>query len=84
MVIHTIKSIQKYDGQIYIPFSNNEHGCFFSREDLRESMVFYDFFSRPMFARMFLAETRLLIHFLAQFESAPQWRTSAFLKGHHE
>ena len=34
-------------------------------------MVFYDFFSRLMFSQMFSAETRFLIHFLAQFRNAP-------------
>ena len=48
--IHTMKkSIHKVsDGQSSIRFP-----CFFSRADLRESMIFYDFFSRSMFVRMF-------------------------------
>ena len=37
----------------------------FSRADLRESMVFYDFFSRPMFAWMF----SLLVYLRGQCSS---------------
>ena len=40
----------------------------FSRADLRESMVFYDFFSRPMFARMF----SLLVYLRGQCSSLKQ------------
>ena len=40
----------------------------FSRVDLRESMVFYDFFSRPMFAGMF----SLLVYLRGQCSSLKQ------------
>ena len=58
------KSIHKVsDGQISIRFP-----WFFSRADLRESMVFYDFFSGPMFARMF----SLLVYLWGQRSSLKQ------------
>ena len=40
----------------------------FSRADLRESMIFYDFFLRPMFARMF----SLLVYLRSQCSSLKQ------------
>ena len=40
----------------------------FSRADLRESMIFYDFFSRPMFARMF----SLLVYLRGQCNNLKQ------------
>ena len=47
----------------------------FSRADLRESMVFYDFFSRPMFARMF----SLLVYLRGQCSSLKQEHLSYIL-----
>ena len=73
---HYENQYTKCDGQISKLFFNNKYECFLRRADLRESMVFYNFFSRLMFAWMFSAETRPLIHFLAQFGGRANGGTS--------
>ena len=63
VVIYTIK----INTQSVIQFSNYEYECFFSRADLRESMVFHD---RCLYECFQLIHD--LIHFLAQFGSGPK------------